>query len=83
MAIIAHWGKPDLFITVTCNTQWPEIQKELKECINSNKLTIIARVFNLKLQSILDDISKREIFGKVNASLMDIEFQKRGLPHAH
>ena len=37
----------------------------------------------MKLQSILDDIYNNEIFGKVVANIMVIEFQKWGLPHAH
>ena len=45
MAVIRVYGKPDLFITVTCNLNWPEIQEELKETKNSDKLTIIVRVF--------------------------------------
>ena len=83
MAIISTWGKPDLFITITCNPHWPEILKELKECKNTDKLTIIARVFRLKLHQMLDDIYNKDILGKVGANLMVIEFQKRGLPHAH
>ena len=82
IGIIAHYGRPDLFITMTCNPMWPEIQNELKECKNSYKLTIIARVFNLK-QAIKDEIYKIQIFGKVPTNLMVIEFQKCGLPHAH
>ena len=30
MAIVAKYTKPDLFITFTCNSQWKEIQDELK-----------------------------------------------------
>ncbi|WJX85126.1 DNA helicase [Trifolium repens] len=34
--------------------------------------------------TIVDDIKKEgEIFGKVKAVIYTIEFQKRGLPHAH
>jgi hypothetical protein len=29
MRIVAKLGKPDLFITFTCNPQWPEIRDEL------------------------------------------------------
>jgi hypothetical protein len=29
MAIVSHFGKPDLFVTFTCNPKWPEIIKEL------------------------------------------------------
>ena len=27
MAIVAHEGTPSLFIAITCNPEWPEIQK--------------------------------------------------------
>ena len=83
MAVIRAFGKPDLFITVTCNPKWPEIQNEMKNVKNADKLTIIARVFKLKLNAILEDMFKNEIFGKVKAHMHVIEFQKRGLPHAH
>lgn len=29
MAIVRCCGKPDLFITFTCNLNWPKIQQEL------------------------------------------------------
>ena len=63
MATVRAFGKPDLFITIACNPQWPEILSELKEVENSHTLTIIARIFKLKLQAILDDISNKNIFG--------------------
>ena len=78
MAIIRHYGKPDLFVTVTCNPKWPEILNELKNVENSDKLTIIARVFKLKLNSIMNDIFNNQIFGKIEAQMFVIEFQKRG-----
>ncbi len=83
MAVIRSFGKPDLFVTVTCNPQWPEIQNELTNVNNSEKLTLIARVFKLKLKAILQDILKDNIFGFVKAYMYVIEFQKRGLPRAH
>jgi hypothetical protein len=83
MAVIRSKGKPDLFVTVTCNPSWPEITAEIKKCPNSQKLTIIARVFRIKLQALLDDILKKHILGHVSAFMYVIEFQKRGLPHAH
>jgi hypothetical protein len=30
LKLIQMQGKPDLFITMTCNPQWPEIQRELR-----------------------------------------------------
>lgn len=29
MAIVRKFGKPDLFITFTCNTRWPEISENV------------------------------------------------------
>jgi hypothetical protein len=84
MAVIKEYGRPDLFITVTCNPQWPEIQNELPEVKNhADKIPIIVRVFKLKLKAILEDIFTNNILGKVKANMYVIEFQKRGLPHAH
>ncbi|XP_066360990.1 uncharacterized protein [Miscanthus floridulus] len=44
---------------------------------------IIVRVFNIKLEELLHDIRCGKPFGPCNAVLHTIEFQKRGLPHAH
>jgi hypothetical protein len=30
MSIVRKNGKPDLFITMTCNPEWPEIKENLK-----------------------------------------------------
>ena len=45
--------------------------------------TAADRVFHMKLQELKDDLFKKEIFGKVSASIHVIEFEQRGLPHAH
>ena len=42
-----------------------------------------ARVWEMKLQAILKDIVKKQAFGKVAGYVFTIEWQKRGLPHAH
>ena len=43
----------------------------------------MAWVFNMKLNSVFDDMYKKGIFCKVVAHIRVTEFQKRGLPHAH
>ena len=78
MAIIRAFGKPDLFFTITCNPKCSEILNELKSVENSDKLTIIARVFKIKLNAIMNDIFNNQIFGKIEAQMFVIEFQKRG-----
>ena len=44
---------------------------------------LVSRVFKLKKDQLISDIKDGQIFGKVSAFLWVIEFQKRGLPHAH
>jgi hypothetical protein len=41
------------------------------------------RVFNLKLEELLDDLIKKQVLGRPIGHMHVIEFQKRGLPHAH
>ena len=84
MAIVRHYHKPDLFITMTCNPNWPEIRNNLKagETVE-NRPDLVARVFQLKKNQFLDDIIKGKIFGQSVAHLWVIEHQKQGLPHIH
>jgi hypothetical protein len=39
--------------------------------------------YHQKLKYIMDDLLKKDVLGKVAAHVHVIEFQKRGLPHAH
>uniref|UniRef100_A0A182N6N5 ATP-dependent DNA helicase n=1 Tax=Anopheles dirus TaxID=7168 RepID=A0A182N6N5_9DIPT len=83
MAIVRAMGKPDLFITVTCNPAWPEVTRILLQRQQAaDRPDLTARVFRLKLKAILDDISAGAL-GLQVAQIHVIEFQKRGLPHAH
>jgi hypothetical protein len=84
MAIVRKLGKPDFFITVTCNPQWPEIQRALPEGVDwHDSPSIVCRVFNMKLKRILADLREHSVLGRVQAYMYTVEFQKRGLPHAH
>lgn len=83
MATFTRYGRPDYFTTMTCNPNWPEIQKELEEGQSaSDRPDIVARVFKLKLDEMLNEIQSG-LFGPVLCMVHTIEFQKRGLPHAH
>jgi Helitron helicase-like domain at N-terminus len=85
MALVRAHGKPDLFITMTCNPAWPEIANELKPNeVANDRPDLVARVFRLKLKSLLDDLEGQSpVFGSVRAMVHVVEWQKRGLPHAH
>uniref|UniRef100_A0A2N9EYQ4 ATP-dependent DNA helicase n=1 Tax=Fagus sylvatica TaxID=28930 RepID=A0A2N9EYQ4_FAGSY len=86
MAICRWAGYPDLFITFTCNPKWPEIETFLSLIPGQrpeDRPDIIARVFKIKLDQLLHDLKHGKHFGKVIAVNYTVEWQKRGLPHAH
>jgi hypothetical protein len=84
MAVIRKFGKPDLFITMTCNPKWEEILDALLPGQTANdRPDIVSRVFHAKLKSLIEEIVDKSLFGKVMAQTHVIEFQKRGLPHVH
>lgn len=54
MTYVGNFGRPDLFITFTCNPEWPEIKAGLFPGQRSyDRHDIIARVFNLKVKSLM------------------------------
>jgi hypothetical protein len=84
MAVVQKKGRPDLFITITCNQNWPEIQENLKPGQTAaDRPDIVSRVFQLRSNAILKDITKNNCLGNVKSYCYTIEFQKRGLPHIH
>jgi len=84
MTYVRNYGRPDLFVTFTCNPEWAEIKQELSPGQRSiDRHHIIARVFHLKMKKILKLIKKEEIFGKFKCHMLSVEWQKRELPHCH
>ncbi|XP_056848336.1 uncharacterized protein LOC130511115 [Raphanus sativus] len=85
MTVCKHFGFPDLFITFTCNPKWPEITRYVKsrKLKAEDRSDIVCRVFKMKLDSLMDGLTKKHLLGKTVASMYTVEFQKRGLPHAH
>jgi hypothetical protein len=84
MAMVRKFGKPTLFITMTANANWPEIHNALLEHQSPNdRPDLICRVFHLKLKELLKEIKEKKIFGRMVSFVQVVEFQKRGLPHAH
>ena len=49
MAMVRKFGRPDLFITFTCNPKWEEIKSELQSFQSpSDRPGLVTRVFRLK-----------------------------------
>ncbi|XP_076937089.1 uncharacterized protein LOC143604518 [Bidens hawaiensis] len=84
MTLVQDDGKPDLFLTMTCNPQWPEIRDNLKPGQTAqDRPDLVSRVFRAKLEDLKEQLLKKHLLGEVKAYVYVIEFQKRGLPHAH
>ncbi|XP_073317222.1 uncharacterized protein [Primulina huaijiensis] len=84
IALVQRYGKPDIFLTITSNPNWPEIKALCPPSDEiQNRLDLISRIFHAKIQVLRDELFKKNIFSHVIAYTSVIEFQKRGLPHAY
>ncbi|XP_074325792.1 uncharacterized protein LOC141663852 [Apium graveolens] len=86
LAVCHAVGHHDIFLTMTTNPLWDEILQMMKimsGCSARDSPDVIARVFHLKLEQLLDDIRKKKYFGTCIGVMYVVEFQKCGLPHVH
>lgn len=85
LAIAASEGNPTFFITMTCNPEWPEITSQLRPGQSYVDIPIVVvRVFRRKLALLMQTLKTMFVnAGRQIYSIHVIEFQKRGLPHAH
>ncbi|KAL5177437.1 hypothetical protein HKD37_08G023211 [Glycine soja] len=60
MAICGHIGFLDLFLTLTCNPAWPEIQRKVRK----SNLTphdcpdVVSQIFKIKLNQLINDLKR-------------------------
>ncbi|XP_068341523.1 uncharacterized protein [Pyrus communis] len=84
MTLVQKYGRPDIFLTMTCNPTWEEISDELLPGQTpQDRPDLLTRVFRAKFEELKNDVIKKGVLGKVLAYVYVIEFQKRGLPHVH
>ncbi|VVC31228.1 Helitron helicase-like domain, partial [Cinara cedri] len=84
MTYVRHYGRPDLFITFTCNPRWKEVSNaSLSKQKSYDRHNIIARIFHLKVKTLMILLTKGNLFGEVQCFMYSVEWQKRGLPHIH
>ena len=71
-----------MWLTVTTNPRWPEIQSQLLPGQDISDIpAVVKRAFHERLQALKSFLRKQ--FGGLACEIGVIEFQKRGLPHAH
>ena len=74
MSIVTKYGKPDLFITFTCNPKWEGVSSALLFFQKStDRPDLIVRVFRLKFRELLKDICNNHVLGKPLAHVYTIE----------
>lgn len=87
LAILSEFGKATFFLTMTCNTQWPEITSQLLQGQTAfDRPDITSMVFKHRLQKFLAKLQKGDFYPSAFSTdyiMRAIEFQHRGLPHAH
>ncbi|CAB4060226.1 unnamed protein product [Lepeophtheirus salmonis] len=86
VALVREDGRPDLFLSFTCNPNWVEIVESLRVGESASFIDrpdVCARVFHRKHEELHDDILKRNVLGKVDAYIESTEWQKPDLPHTN
>ncbi|UYV63109.1 hypothetical protein LAZ67_2003163 [Cordylochernes scorpioides] len=81
---VRKFGRPDLFITFTSNPSWEELSAALlpgQKQLDRHDIT--ARVFRQKLVKFIGALTKGQLYRATVAWKYSVEWQKRGLPHAH
>ena len=67
LAICRTLGHPSLFLTMTTNTKWPEIQRMLKYLPGvdvADAPDVVARVFKMKVDQLIDLVKNQHCFGR-------------------
>ena len=81
MALVRKFGKPDLFLTMTCNPKWPEITQLLEPHQKAqDRFDIVTRVFHIKLHKMMQDIVSKKIFGATKSDNKILTTRKLFLP---
>ncbi|GMF24192.1 unnamed protein product [Phytophthora fragariaefolia] len=81
MAIVREYGKPDAFITMTCNPNWVEIIVLLPDDQTAqDRPDIVARVWQLKLKAKVADLDEGLLGCLGSPDLRGVCSNKSGTP---
>ncbi|KAF1858643.1 hypothetical protein Lal_00044676 [Lupinus albus] len=72
MAIVLNDGKPDIFLTMTCNPPWSEITSELQEFQTPQDFPdLTTRIFRSKLEQLRVDVIDKGVLGTVKSYISE------------
>ena len=77
VALSLDFDNADLFITVTGSDFLPELRRLSDKRETRQMVELVNRYFHAHLDSILDDIMEKQVFGRVIGKVWVIEYQKR------
>ena len=93
LIVVSEKGNPHLFITLTCNAEWPEIKDRLFYGQSAyDRPDVTTQVFKARLTAFKQNLRNGKYFRdpsqrcsthNIEYEMMCIEYQHRGLPHAH
>ena len=87
LAVVTELGQPTVFITLTVNPKWKEIEEQLLEGQTAfDRPDVVVQVFKQRrLSALIHNLKNGKYFGgrKTIYKIYVIEYQHRGLPHAH
>ncbi len=86
LVLVSEYGCPHVFLTLTCNPEWSEIQSQLINGQNAfGRPDVTVPVFKSRLDEFKTNI-RNGIYFKLREVIYIIhvtEYQYCGLPHAH
>jgi ATP-dependent DNA helicase PIF1 len=75
MVLVRKYGKPNVFLTMTCNPNWDEITQHLYPVQSpQDRSDLVVCVFRAKLEELKNLLFKKHILGKVKARVYVMEF---------
>jgi hypothetical protein len=86
LAVVSEYGCTTAFITLTTNINIPDITSQLFAGQSAfDRPDIVCQVFHQRLQAFIHNLKHGKYFGnrKCVFVMYSIEYQWRGLPHAH
>lgn len=64
LSLVQNYGRPDLFITMTCNPNWNEIKEQLIGVENAqNRADVLTRIFRAKNEKLKELLIGKSLFG--------------------
>ena len=86
LVLVSEDGCPHVFLTLTCNPKWPEIVSQLLDGQTAfDRPDVTAAVFKSRFDQFKKNIRNGKYFDghELDYTFHVIEYQYRGLPHAH